>query len=437
MVEIQLLLEATVHPANRQRWSERVAKNRVGLLLLTLAAGSMLVACVAQAQTATAIGFVAHSSGAAAPPSDAFSESLSISGTTIVAGDQTDPNQSGDTYMFSQSGNGWASTGSETSASGFGFDVAASGQNVAVGTLESGLVYVYTQAHHKWQLVRTLRSPDPSDQYFGDSVAMSGPTLVASGFTEHHGAGRVYVFTDGVNGWQKTATLKASDSRRGANFGSSIAVSGSSIAVSSQDRHGRVYVFSDTARGWTQEAELGGSMPQNLQFGSAISLSGNKLAVGALGSKSTPGRVYIYTNGSTGWHLTAQLKSPEGAVNEFGGDQFGGDVGISGSTVVVGANQSEGLRGQAYVFADGTRGWKEVADLNPSDTVPNSNFGAAVGISGGTLVVGTDGTPGCSEKIGNGPSQSTPCIPPWTGGAYVYSNNGSGWRLITKLVRPQ
>jgi glycerol uptake facilitator-like aquaporin len=80
-------------------------------------------------------------------------------------------------------------------------------------------------------------------------------------------------------------------------------------------------------------------------------------------------------------------------LNTTPGDQFGSDVGISGSTIVVGAADSEGLRGTAYVFAKTGSSWIQIAELNPADTIAKSFFGTSVAISGTTIVVG--GTSSC------------------------------------------
>jgi len=45
-------------------------------------------------------------------------------------------------------------------------------------------------------------------------------------------------------------------------------------------------------------------------------------------------------------------------LNTAVGDEFGAAVGISGNTIVVGADDSEGYRGSAYVFTKTAGGWK-------------------------------------------------------------------------------
>ena len=59
----------------------------------------------------------------------------------------------------------------------------------------------------------------------------------------------------------------------------------------------------------------------------------------------------------------------DGAPVGFG-DKFGCSVAISGTTAVVGASET----GLAYVFTKTAKRWKQVAELNGSDTVPKDEL---------------------------------------------------------------
>jgi hypothetical protein len=313
---------------------------------------------------------------------DAFGESVAISGSTIVVGDE-DHNKRGYVYEFASAGLRWQLAGEQSGPNGFGITLAGSGPNLAIGTY-SGRAYVYAQDGHGWHMTAALKSPAGDDEsYFGTSVAISGATLAATAESKPSNAGQIFVFTDGPTGWTQAAKLGDPDTRRYSNFGAS-------------------------------------------------AISGNTMVVGDVYGASGQGRAYVYTDGPTGWAQTAELQG----LKTTAGDQFGSDIGISGSTIVVGADDSEGLRGTAYVFAQTGSSWKQVTELNPSDTISNSDFGTSVAISGTTIVVGTDGTSSCSIRINGGPSRSIPCTPPWKAGAYVYAKTVSGWHLVTVLHRP-
>lgn len=70
-------------------------------------------------------------------------------------------------------------------------------------------------------------------------------------------------------------------------------------------------------------------------------------------------------------------------------DEFGSSVAVSGTTAVVGAPSYIKGVGRAYVFTKTASGWKQVAELKGSDTVPGDFFGRSVAVSGTTAVVGT------------------------------------------------
>ena len=67
--------------------------------------------------------------------------------------------------------------------------------------------------------------------------------------------GGAFVFTKTAIGWKQTAVLRSSNESVDDWFGTSVAISGSTIAVGAENedsRAGRVYVFDKTAKGWKQ-----------------------------------------------------------------------------------------------------------------------------------------------------------------------------------------
>lgn len=85
-----------------------------------------------------------------------------------------------------------------------------------------------------------------------------------------------------------------------------------------------------------------------------------------------------------GFRQQAEVSGYDSSV----GDCFGIAVAVSGSTMVVGAPWHAGQTGAAYVFTEVARGWQPVAELVGSYTAPDDQFGYSVGISGSTIVVG-------------------------------------------------
>ena len=93
------------------------------------------------------------------------------------------------------------------------------------------------------------------------------------------------------------------------------------------------------------------------------------------------GVAYVYTRGAGAWRESAQLRAPD----THAGDFFGGAVAITGTTIVVGADNHDNA-GAAYVFAKESSGWHLSAELAGADDRAGSGFGYSVAIGAGTIV---------------------------------------------------
>ena len=128
------------------------------------------------------------------------------------------------------------------------------------------------------------------------------------------------------------------------------------------------------------------------------------------------------------WVETAILRASDARAN----DEFGWSVSVSGDRLVVGAPFEDGgagnpasSSGAAYVFErDGAGTWSEIAILRASDAQADDYFGISVSISGDRLVVGA-----YEEDGGTGdPVQNS-------GAAYVFERNGAGTWSETAILR--
>ena len=111
----------------------------------------------------------------------------------------------------------------------------------------------------------------------------------------------------------------------------------------------------------------------------------------------------MFARTAGGWKQTAELKGSDTVAK----DAFGASVAISGTTVVVGA-QNASRTGRAYVFTKAANGWTQVAELKGSSAA--GLFGYSVGVSGNTVLVGA---PVVGEEV------SFPSSAP--GHAYLYT----------------
>jgi hypothetical protein len=289
--------------------------------------------------------------------------------------------------------------GSDTVVSDeFGISVAVSGTTAVVGTSGSsyaGRAYVFTRTASGWKQAAELKGSDtnPGDN-FGSSVAISGTTVVVGAYRHAKDAGRAYVFTKTASGWKQAAELKGSGNVTKDGFGTSVAVSGTTAVVSAEGHAngaGAAYVFTGTATGWDQAAELKGSHTvAGDNFGSSVAISGTTAVVSAYGQANSAGSAYVFTETAGVWKQAAELKGSDTTA----GDYFGISAAISGTTVVVGAYDHANLAGRAYLFTKTASGWKQTEELKGSDVVANDNFGISVAVSGTAAVVGAygDGT---------------------------------------------
>ena len=98
---------------------------------------------------------------------------------------------------------------------------------------------------------------------------------------------------------------------------------------------------------------------------------------------------WLAASGSTATALSqqqAKLLASDGAA----GDIFGRSVSVDGDTVVVGADNDDGI-GSAYVFTRSGTTWTEQQKLTPgADGGAGDQFGKSVSVDGDTVVVGAN-----------------------------------------------
>jgi hypothetical protein len=289
-----------------------------------------------------------------------------------------------------------------------------------------------------WIQQAELISPDgAAGDYFGKSIAVSGNTVVVGAPQHTVGSnstqGAAYVFVQSGGTWSEQAELTASDGGAFDEFGSSVAVNGSTVVVGagwrtvgSNNSQGAVYVFVESGGTWSQQAELtasdGGAYNY---FGRSVALSGSTIVVGApgyptVGSNVAQGAAYVFTQNGTNWSQQAKLTASDG----LGYDQLGYSVAVNGSTALVGAPCHPAVGpcgpGAAYVFTQSGTSWSQQAELNASDGVPQDQFGWSVALGANAAVVGaTLHTVGSNQN--------------YQGAAYVFVESGGTWSQQAEL----
>jgi hypothetical protein len=334
-----------------------------------------------------------------------------------------------------------------------------------------------------------------SDDGSGGIVVLSGDTLAVSALSEDSSAtgvngdqsnnseeasGAVYVFVrDGAN-WSQQAYIKASNTDSSDRFGASLALSDDTLAVGApfedssatdvdgdQDDNtaggaGAVYVFTRSGTIWTQQAYLKASNTEaGDEFGAALALDGDTLAVGApfeassatgiAGNQSSntaegAGAVYVFTRSGGSWSQQAYIK----ASNTDSGDSFGRCVALSGDTLAAAApgeassatginnNQADNSApdaGAVYMFTRNGTSWSQQAYIKSSNTDSGDFFGGpffdvgtdiaiSLALSGDTLAVGAFGEDSSATGVDGDQTNNNANT---AGAIYVFSREGATW----------
>lgn len=184
--------------------------------------------------------------------------------------------------------------------------------------LQAGAVYVYeTDGTRTKQTRLSARFPGVRD-YFGQSVAVSGDTIVVGANHDDNpignDSGSVYVFVRQGHGWVQQAQLTAPDGARGAGFGISVAIDGHTIVVfqtivafsGGEGNPSATYVYERTAGTWTYSTRLEVPNFSGLFFSGDgnVDVDGDTLVIGAGGDVAAPnggGSVYVYVRDGAGW----------------------------------------------------------------------------------------------------------------------------------------
>ena len=243
----------------------------------------------------------------------------------------------------------------------------------------AGAVYVYNP-DGTGELKILAPNVTASNNQFGYRVAMSDTKIAATarGWKNPAGnkvnQGAAFIFNPDGTG---EVMITASDGAANDNFGHSLAMSDTKIVmgapkktISGSDFMGALYIYNLDGTG---EVKITASDRSAFsQFGRSVAISNTKIAVGS-GSRpdGDKGAVYVYNTDGTG---EQKIQASDGAAN----DTFGWSVAISDTKVVAGSihdDDAGGSSGSVYVYnLDGTGEVK----LTASDGAGNDRFGWSV-----------------------------------------------------------
>jgi hypothetical protein len=293
--------------------------------------------------------------------------------------------------------------------------------------------------------------------WLGSAIATSGDRLVVGAPSDGvantaDGAAFVYRFNAGT--WTEEQKLVAPDPLPesgwywpGSEFGSAVAVDGTTIAVGAWGRDdraagvtdaGAAYVFDYVSGAWQVSAELFSPEPVNRgQFGKAVALSGDWLAVSAFDSDADavpvwlPGALYLYHRQNGQWTFSQKLQPAP--VSYWGG--FGSAIALSGDTLLADGDVLVGdsLRPTVHAFHYDGNTWAETQTFRPSDSQADSppvdNVGGDLG-DGFGYTIALDGNSALLAAWGHNGER------PDQGAAYFYRYSNGLWQQVQELHSP-
>ena len=330
----------------------------------------------------------------------------------------------------------------------YGFKVVTNGARLVVGArfgdgavTNSGTAYVFYRSGSAWIQEAELAPADGlNSSYFGSALGIDGDRIVVGAPNDNDlgtGSGSAYVYVRSGGAWALEQKLLASNGVLGDNFGVSVSISGNRIVVGAYragvigppiiDNTGAAYVFVRGATTWTEEAII--RNPNGLandQFGQAVAISGNRILIGApyedAATIANVGAAYIYVRSGSAWNQEAKVLPVSGAL----GDVFGHQIALDGDTAVVGVYSDDVgsyiNMGSAYVFARSGVTWPQQGFLTPSDGASNDEFSSSVALSGDRILIG-------SRRADTSAGTNA-------GSAYTFTRRGSTWTQESKIVAP-
>ena len=245
--------------------------------------------------------------------------------------------------------------------------------------------------------------------------------------------------------WIQKDAIVPSDADANDGFGFSMALSGSLLVVGAPNKsgdRGAAYVYEKQGNSWVQIQVLQAANPlEGDVFGSAVSVMGSTIAVGAPQSAveepdnpvdanipDDPGFVEVWTHNGTEFERTASLDN----FDPFngGGEEFGKSLALTDNGWLMVGSPNDGPPGGAgrvfgYQF-NGTE-WVLAQEISTTDSPQGAAFGTTLSWSAGTLAVSAERT--------LAPVVDDPRI----GAVYTFENSedGNSWSQTDRLISTQ
>jgi len=253
--------------------------------------------------------------------SNRFGFAVSLDGSRVAVGAIGEENGRGAVYLFERNSGGadnWGQIKKLTSThrtefAYFGYAVSLQGNILAIGSNgennNQGAVYLFERNNggaDAWSQIKklTINSGSAND-YFGSAVALNGDTLAVGADGDKNNLGTTYLFkrnSGGADNWDQIKKLSLDQGVTGDHFGWSLSLSDDVLVVGTHrfdEKQNAIYLYERNNSGadaWGQINKLTATDETTYNyFGRAVSISGNRLSVGAFGGgDSNQGETYIF-----------------------------------------------------------------------------------------------------------------------------------------------
>ncbi len=324
--------------------------------------------------------------------SASFGTRVSISGNYAIAGapryNNGGASNIGAAYIFNKTTTGWKQQAKlvayDSAANAyFGGSVAISGDYAIVGSCtkavngitNQGRAYVYHRSGNSWLLDSAFnKTSGAAFEYFGWAVGISafttgGPAIaIGIPYSDVGGSdkGEVYFYKKTGTSWSFTQNVIPGDLGISDIFGTTISMDSDYVAIGAPAQENITYSLTDAGAAyvyvfgggvWNFQQKLSGFTARG-QFGLALSIFSDKLAVGAPWANSytnTSASVSLFKRTGSSWTGTSSLY-------------------IFNYEIVPGASQINSN-----------------SSTTTSISISNLTFGMSVCLSGNTLLVGASG----------------------------------------------
>jgi len=395
----------------------------------------------------------------AAAQSGSFGNALLFEGDELIVGEPNNSFRPGTVYLYRNQGGSWVETGQLTApdaerSDGFGALLASNGGTLFVASRD-GRIDAFERAGAGWTHASTLdtgelQTLDPSCNYngfcgvdFGISMAAAGDWLLvgqAGVQTEQSRLalrvrsgedvpppppGMVYAYRRGADGsWSEAQRFEAPASANGDAFGAAIAMRGDRALVGAPfadggvdagaaESAGRVFEYRLRDGIWEASGELAVQVEAQATFGTSITLSDDRVLVGAPGAGLGAGAAFMYRRAGSGWSAPTRIDTPE----PEDGDVFGNAVAFAGSDIWIGAPVARGIEtGMTFIYS--TLGAR-ILRFSEQETNTEDSFGHRMASNGDVVAVTASG------------------LDHQAGGVFVYERDGEGaWQQVDLLLSP-